>query len=344
LDVLWVGSDGGMEVDLVKRAKVPFRAISAAGVHGVGLRALPGNLLRLARGYHQSRMILRQYRPEVLFFTGGYLAVPMALAGRRMPSVLYTPDIEPGMALKTLARLAGRIAVTADASLKYYPSRPGVVVTGYPTRPELKSWNPDDARHAMGLQPGLPTLLVYGGSKGARSINRALQAALPDLLSEMQVVHISGNLDWPEIEAARAGLGGRLAEPAWVDRYHAFPYLHTEMGAAFTVADLVVARAGASALGEFPLFGLPAILVPYPYAWRYQQVNAKYLVQKGAACLLADEDLTHQLLPVVRDLMRDPDRREKMRTAMSSLAQPDAAESIAHLLLDLASHANQEGM
>jgi UDP-N-acetylglucosamine--N-acetylmuramyl-(pentapeptide) pyrophosphoryl-undecaprenol N-acetylglucosamine transferase len=129
---------------------------------------------------------------------------------------------------------------------------------------------------ALHLDPALPVLLVFGGSKGARSINRALLEALPGLLPEMQVLHISGNLDWPEVEAARSALSTGEAA-AWAERYHAFPYLHDEMGAALAAADLVVARAGASTLGEFPALGLPAILVPYPHAWRYQKVNADYL-------------------------------------------------------------------
>ena len=327
-----------MEEDLVKRAGVPYEAIPAAGVHGVGLRALPGNLAQLGRGYFRSRLILRRFRPDVLFFTGGYVAVPVALAGRAIPSLLYVPDIEPGLALKTLARFASRIAVTAEDSRRYFPSGKAVTVTGYPARLELKAWQPEEARQALGLLHGLPTLLVFGGSKGARSINRALIGALPALLAEMQVVHISGQLDWPEVEAARGRLDGALAE-----RYRAYPYLHAEMGAALTAADLVVSRAGASALGEFPLFGLPAVLVPYPYAWRYQQVNAEYLARRGAAVILADADLPARLLPLVQELVRDRPRREAMRQAMLALARPQAAREIAGLLEGLAASQSGEG-
>ncbi len=98
-----------MERELVERAQVPFEAIPAAGVHGVGLRSLPGNLLQLARGYRKAGRVLKRFQPDVLLFTGGYVAVPMALAGHRVPSVLYVPDIEPGLALKVLARLADTI-------------------------------------------------------------------------------------------------------------------------------------------------------------------------------------------------------------------------------------------
>jgi UDP-N-acetylglucosamine--N-acetylmuramyl-(pentapeptide) pyrophosphoryl-undecaprenol N-acetylglucosamine transferase len=330
-DVLWVGGKGGMEADLVKRAGIPYEEISAAGVHGVGLAALPGNLLQLSQGYLEARQILARFQPEVLFFTGGYVAVPMALAGRSRPSLLYVPDIEPGLALKTLARSADRIAVTTDSSRKFFNRKANITVSGYPTRPDLKAWDRPKAYQSLGLSGDLPVVFVFGGSKGARSINRALLAILPDLLNEAQVLHVSGSLDWPEVQAASRSLAPELAE-----RYHPHPYLHEEMGAAYSVADLVVSRAGASTLGEFPLFGLPAILVPYPYAWRYQRVNAEYLADRGAAILLRDDDLTQQLLPRIRELLGDPARRERMRRAMYQLATPQAARFIAEELSSLA--------
>jgi UDP-N-acetylglucosamine--N-acetylmuramyl-(pentapeptide) pyrophosphoryl-undecaprenol N-acetylglucosamine transferase len=334
LTTLWVGGRGGMEADLVKRAGIAFEAIPAAGVHGVGLRSLPGNLLQLGRGYFEARQVVSRFRPEALLFTGGFVAVPMALAGRRLPSLLYVPDIEPGLALKTLARFARRLAVTAEDTYAYLPpaARRKAQVTGYPTRLELRRWKPDEARQELGLDPRIPVLLVFGGSKGARSINHALLAVLPQLLAEMQVVHISGQLDWPEVENARQSLDAHLAA-----RYRAYPYLHEQMGAVLSAADLALSRAGASSLGEFPYFGLPAVLVPYPYAWRYQQVNAAYLERHGAALLVQDAELPERLLPVVLELVRDERRRARMRQSMLNLAHPQAAHSIAALLVDLAS-------
>ena len=115
-DLLWVGSEGGMEAELVTRRNIPYRSIPAAGIHGVGLRSLPGNISRLFQGVKASRRILDEFKPDVLFFTGGYVAAPMAYAGRKKPITLYVPDIEPGMALKFLARFADSIALTAEES------------------------------------------------------------------------------------------------------------------------------------------------------------------------------------------------------------------------------------
>jgi UDP-N-acetylglucosamine--N-acetylmuramyl-(pentapeptide) pyrophosphoryl-undecaprenol N-acetylglucosamine transferase len=146
-----------------------------------------------------------------------------------------------------------------------------------------------------------------------------------------QVLHITGSLDKDAAEAARTGLPAGMQS-----RYHVFDYLHEDMGAALAAADLAVTRAGASTLGEYPLFGLPAILVPYQYAWRYQKVNADYLQQNGAALILEAGQLADQLLPTLRGLFSEPQRLQSMRQAMASLARPNAAGEIAGLLQDLA--------
>ena len=320
-----------MEADLVTRAGVPFTAIPAAGVHGVGLRALPANLARLVRGALAARRILSEFKPDVIFFTGGYVAAPMAVAGFRKPILLYVPDIEPGLALHFLSHFSRVIALTAEESKQYLKTRARLVVTGYPTRPELGQWNRAAARSHFNLSSDLPVLLIAGGSKGARSINRPVIAALAGLLEMAQVVHITGSFDKDAAEAAQAALPQELQ-----NRYRIFEYLHEDMGAALAAADLAVTRAGASTLGEYPLFGLPAILVPYQYAWRYQKVNADYLQRHGAALILEAGQLANELLPTIHDLFANPQRLQAMRQAMQSLARPNAASEIAGLLRDLA--------
>jgi UDP-N-acetylglucosamine--N-acetylmuramyl-(pentapeptide) pyrophosphoryl-undecaprenol N-acetylglucosamine transferase len=330
-EVLWVGSEGGMEADLVKRAGFNFTTIPAAGVHGIGLKALMGNLARLVRGYGAARKVVREFKPDVLFFTGGYVAGPVALAGSKIPTVIYVPDIEPGLALKLLARFSDRIAVTVEDSEAYFSQKNRVVVTGYPVRKSLSKWEKAKAYEFFGFSKVLPTLLVTGGSLGALSINQALSAALPELLPEMQIVHLTGAHTWDQFKNVAASLPDGLRS-----RYQAYPYLHDEMGAAFTIADLVLSRAGASSIGEYPHFGIPAILVPYPHAWRYQKVNADYLSRKGAAITLEDEDLANKLLPQVLEIIRDHRRRTEMRQKMQSLAKEYASAEIAALVAALA--------
>ena len=328
VDTLWVGGEGGMEESLVKRQGIPFQSIPAAGVHGVSLLALPRNLALLARGVLAARRILNDFEPDVLFFTGGYVAVPMALAGRSLPSLLYVPDIEPGMALKSLARFADVIAVTTEESQKFF--RKQVYETGYPLRPDLALWDRQTAHQHLSISGDLPVLLVFGGSKGARSINLAVWNHLLALLAKFEVIHISGETDWQNVKIMREQLPAELAA-----RYHIMPYLH-EMGAALASADMVVSRAGASTLGEYPLFALPAILVPYPYAWRYQKVNADYLTRRGAAIILQDHRLNNELLVTLNVLLQNPNKLKAMRAAMFELSHPRAAEKIASALIQLA--------
>jgi UDP-N-acetylglucosamine--N-acetylmuramyl-(pentapeptide) pyrophosphoryl-undecaprenol N-acetylglucosamine transferase len=327
--VLWVGSHGGMEETLVKRREIPYKSIPAAGIHGVGLAKLPGNIWQLFKGFLASLRILQDFNPDVLFFTGGFIAFPMAVAALRRPSLLYVPDIEPGLALKALSRFADKIALTTETSKMYFPNDSKLTVTGYPVRPGLKEWSRERALEYFGFNPAMPTLTIAGGSKGARSINNALLKILPILLEKMQVIHLAGHLDWESIDANAQTLPQEKSK-----RYQVFPYLH-EMGAALAAANLIVSRAGASTLGEYPIFGLPAILVPYPHAWQYQKVNASYLEERGAAVILRDEDLETKLLTQIQSLLSDPQRLQNMSQAMASLATPFAAQKIARMLQEL---------
>lgn len=326
-----------MEADLIAHYNIPYQAIPAAGVHGVGLRALPGNLIKLAKGMLLSRRILKAFNPDVMLFTGGYVAVPMAVAGTRTNSVLYVPDIEPGLALKSLARYSDVIALTAGESRKYFNANKRIVVTGYPVRSDLGTWTREAALKEMLCTAELPVIFIVGGSKGAHLINQAVLPQLPALLKKAQVIHLTGQADFPEAQNVKG-----LLSPEMATRYHPHPYLHKEIGAAFACADLAISRAGASTLGEMPLFELPAILVPYPFAWRYQRVNAEYLTSHGAAEIVENSALEANLIPVVDRLISNPVALASMRAAMKSLSVPNAANNIADLIVELGTK-NQRG-
>jgi UDP-N-acetylglucosamine--N-acetylmuramyl-(pentapeptide) pyrophosphoryl-undecaprenol N-acetylglucosamine transferase len=323
-EMRWIGGEGRLEASLVQRAGIPLDPVPAAGVHGVGLRALPGNVVRLARGAVAARRVISRFRPDAMLFTGGYVGFPAAVAGWGIPKLVYVPDIEPGLASRWLARWADVVAVTADESRRFYSPRQNVVVSGYPTRPDLQPMDKRQARSALGLDPDAPVLLVYGGSLGARSINEAVWANLSEWLTLAQIIHVTGDLDWPRVDAVMAQLPSELAA-----RYQPYSYLHEGMTRALSAADLSVSRAGASTLGELPLFGLPSVLVPYPHAWRYQKVNAEFLVQRGAAVMLEDSRLPGELLPLVRALLHDPERLAAMSAAARRQAVPGAAGRIA---------------
>ena len=341
LSVLWVGSEGGMETELVSRAGIPHDQIPAAGLHGVGFRALPGNAVRLIRGYRKAKQILQRFEPDVLFFTGGYIAAPVALAGAHVPTLLFVPDIEPGMALKFLRRFADRVALSVSESEDYFSGQPGRFVSGYPVRADLTVMNKAQARAHFQFEDEKPVLLVMGGSSGARSINQALTGVLGELLQKTNIIHICGKLDWLSIsEKHEEMLNHGEIGPLVARSYRVFPYLHEDMGIAYSAADLILCRAGASILGELPLYNLPAILVPYPYAWRYQKLNADYLVTRGAAKLLLDHELSEKIFSTVDHLLSDTETLKSMSQKMHDLGHPDAARKIAETLIQLGSQSS----
>ncbi|NDJ62952.1 MAG: UDP-N-acetylglucosamine--N-acetylmuramyl-(pentapeptide) pyrophosphoryl-undecaprenol N-acetylglucosamine transferase, partial [Chloroflexi bacterium] len=252
-ELTFVGSVGGFERPLLEAAAIRFvhhDEVRAGPLHGVNpLRALV-SVIELTIGTLQALLLVMRRRPRALLLTGGWVGLPVALAAwiLRVPSLIYLPDIEPGLTIRVLRRFATRVAVTAEDSAPYF--RPGqMIVTGYPLREEIVAARGPDGRAQaqthFDLDPARQTLLVFGGSRGARTINAALVAIRRALLADgLQIIHVTGTLDWPEISAQRDG--DAAADPDLYRGYHAFPYLHDDMGWAFAAADLVVCRAGAS--------------------------------------------------------------------------------------------------
>jgi UDP-N-acetylglucosamine--N-acetylmuramyl-(pentapeptide) pyrophosphoryl-undecaprenol N-acetylglucosamine transferase len=325
-----MGSRNGMEQELVARAGIEFVGLPAGGIRGMGPVTGARNSLHILRSAGTARTMLANFGTDVVFITGGYASVSVALAAwsKHMPIVIYLPDIVPGVAIRYLSRLAAKIAVTSEESYRFF-RRDKVVVTGYPVRAEVFKLSQREGREALGLEQDVKTLLVFGGSRGARSINRAAVAGLRELLPKCQMVHITGSLDASWVTGAAKSLPQELRA-----RYHQYDYLHN-MPHALVAADLVVARAGASTLGEFPAAGLPAVLVPYPHSGQHQQPNALYMVAGGAAELLPDAALEEELVPTVRALLEDETRWESMRQAARAMSRPDAAERIADLLWEV---------
>jgi UDP-N-acetylglucosamine--N-acetylmuramyl-(pentapeptide) pyrophosphoryl-undecaprenol N-acetylglucosamine transferase len=292
--------------------------------------------MKLLKGFAASRKIIKYFKPDVIFFTGGYVAVPMSLAGFRIPQIVFVPDIEPGLALQQITRTASKIALSVPASEEYFTNKTKLTVTGYPTRKHFSDISLKAAKRAFAVSDSLPTVLVFGGSRGARSINHALLSILPDLIDSAQVIHVTGELDWEMVSAYYEGMSQTARQ-----RYFPYPYLHKNMPHAMQLADLVVSRAGASVIGEYPMMGLPAILVPYPYAWKYQKQNADYLVSEGAAIMLPDEDLSQKLLSTILDFINNSEKMEAMRENMKKLAIPHAASEIAQLIINVTSKEEQ---
>ena len=331
--LVFVGATGGMERKLVQESRLAFAAyheLFAGPIHGVNPARMGISLIKLTLGTVQAILKLHEIRPQVILLTGGWANFPLALGARllRIPIVIYLPDIEPGLAIKALQRFASRVAITVAESAKYFPNGKAVV-TGYPLHENRLHATREVALQRFNLDPGRKTLLVFGGSRGARNINIALANCLAKLLkNDLQILHITGEHDWERTMHQV----GKLRDHA---NYHTFPYLHDDMGLAFAASDLAVCRSGASTLAELPLFGLAAILVPYPYAWRYQKVNADYLSDRGAALRLNDDEMNAKLYDTIISLIGDEHRLADMRAKSKALAFPHGAQRQADLLLEI---------
>jgi UDP-N-acetylglucosamine--N-acetylmuramyl-(pentapeptide) pyrophosphoryl-undecaprenol N-acetylglucosamine transferase len=333
VDILYVGHHGGLEESILSRTDLPFEKIESGPIRGTNPWTLAQSLYRLWRGYRQSRALLARRQPDVVLTSGGFVSVPLALAARRsgVPVMVYLPDLEPGLAVRLQGRFANRIAVSFDEVKRSFPERK-VWVSGYPVRASIFDADRTAGYGTLALDPGRKTFLSFGGSRGARAINHALIAGLPALVAEHQVIHVTGQLDWPWVQEQRDALPAEIQA-----HYQVYPYLHDEqLFAAFAAADLVVARAGAATTAEFPAAGLPSILVPYPYSGRHQQLNADFMVAHGAAVCIDNAELGEKLVPTINRLLSDNATLEQMSQCARALSRPDAAHRLASELMRLA--------
>ncbi|MEI6775726.1 MAG: glycosyltransferase [Chloroflexales bacterium] len=232
--LIYVGSVGGMEEAIVAReSALPFRALPAAALRGRGPIQMARGAATMAAGTLAARAMIRELRPAAILGTGGYVCVPLFLAARAMgvPTMIYLPDVVPGLAVKLLSRIATITAVNVEDALPYLgvrsnQQRPSFVITGYPVRAELFGQDRAACRKDFGLSEELPVALVYGGSRGARSVNRAIAVLLPDLLARCQIIHVcgrEGDEEW--LREAAAGLSSEQQR-----RYKLYPYLDSGVG------------------------------------------------------------------------------------------------------------------
>ncbi len=331
-ELLWVCRRGGMEEALLQREHIPYKAIAAGGLTGMSWGTRLQHSLKLINGFGAAFTILRQFRPNVVLSTGGYVTFPVGLAAwlQRIPIVIYLPDIKPGVAVRALAPFAKKVAITTPDTRSWFGDKS--VVVGYPVRhalaqPKTKS----EARRVFGLPKDANVLLVTGGSLGAHRLNEAIGSSLKEMVEVAHVIHIHGKNDGAWLAEQQTKLPEELQS-----KYQPFEYLHDTMPDALIAADVVVARAGASVLGEFSVVGLPAVLVPLPIAGVQQSDNARWLQQRGGAVVVEDEKAITDVPKIVRDLFAHPVTLDEMRTAMRQMARPDAATKIVALLQEVA--------
>ncbi len=323
IPVTWLGSDGGMETRLVPQHDIHIDTLAISGLRGKGKLALltaPGRLLRAIRA---AGILIRDRQPRAVIAFGGFASGPGGLAARLhgLPLLVHEQNRAPGLTNRILSRFARRVLTGFPGSFAS-----GEEPVGNPVRAEIAAIAPPQERLAG--RSGPLRLLVLGGSQGARALNNAVPKALAALGSDVsvQVRHQSGEKLHAEALQAYADNGVSADVQPFI----------ADMAEAFSWADLVVCRSGASTLAELCAVGVGSVLVPFAAAVDdHQTRNAEYLVERDAAVLLKQDDtLAARLQDVLRDLSTDSARRMQMAQAARALAKVDAAERIADIILE----------
>jgi UDP-N-acetylglucosamine--N-acetylmuramyl-(pentapeptide) pyrophosphoryl-undecaprenol N-acetylglucosamine transferase len=339
-ELLYIGSTTGIEAEIVPKTGVAYQGVPARKLRKLFSLSTVVAALSLVRGYQEARRYLRAFKPQVVVGTGGYVAAAATLAAvsLRIPTMILAPDSIPGRTNRFLARYARRICVVFEETVARFPADK-TVVTGLPLRAGViapAAIEPHQARCRFeALAPDRFTVLVIGGSQGARRINEIVVDALPDLTAAgMQVLHQTGPKNIADVQARASALG--LTANAG---YCPVAFLDAEqVPLAYRSADIILCRGGISTLSEVMANGLPSVIVPLPSAYAdHQTANAQALARTGAALCCPDFDLNAAgLVRELTELKSTPDRLPRMAAASRRMARPEAADTVAELIVRLA--------
>jgi UDP-N-acetylglucosamine--N-acetylmuramyl-(pentapeptide) pyrophosphoryl-undecaprenol N-acetylglucosamine transferase len=341
-DILYLGSDDGLETTIVPAAHLQLAVIKAGKLRRYLSWSTFKGVARVPVGMLQAVDIVRKFRPDVAFTSGGYVAVPTGLAARLngVPLLMHQQDVPPNLSNKLLAPLATCISIAFAASQRYFPAHKTRLL-GNPLRQEIldvRQVTPLQARSSLGFDAELPVLLVTGGSQGARSLNQAVCRALPQLLGSCQILQISGTKLFAETQAlaeqTMAGLDVQMRQ-----RYRLVPYMSEEMPLALQAAEIVLCRSGASTISELAALQKPCILVPLPPSMGHspQEANAATLAAQQAAEVIYNADLRAEVLVErVTTLLAQPARLQRMQAALGAFARPEATQAIIETIITMA--------
>lgn len=345
-EVLWVGTPDSLEQRVAAENEVPFTGIKAGKLRRDRnpLKMLNAanakDALRVPASVLRAQRVVRDFRPDVVLCTGGYVCAPIGLAAalRRKPLVIHEQTTGIGKANLLLARLADRIALSSEASRQLLPgrTRERAVVTGNPIRPALTTGDPEAAVPALnwtGYTPGLPTVYITGGAQGAVQINDLIDSLLPNLLDHANVIHQCGRLSYEQVKERATTLPEELR-----GRYLVREFLGPELPHVLALADVLVSRSGAGTLAEITTLGKPSILIPYPHSVGGEQIrNARILAdQGGARALIGPEATAENLSNALTELLGQPETRRAVSAAAKAVGHPDAAEQLALTVLGFA--------
>lgn len=322
-DVVFVGTERGLEARVVPQNGFTFEPVKSRGLKGMGLVKLVLGLLTIPLTFLSAVRILRKYDPDVVVGVGGYSSGPVVLAAwlMRIPTAIQEQNALPGFTNKILGSFVGAVFVSFQEAKNFFPEKRTHVLGNPIRRGLLENFLVPKSKHEQF------TLLIFGGSLGARGLNTRVVEALPfldDLKGAIRIIHQTGKADLETVKKGYADRGFDVDVREFID----------DMAAAYAGADLVVCRAGATTLAELTVCKKASILVPFPFATDdHQAVNAEALVDAGAAVMFREKDLTgEKLASVIRELKNHPERLVKMEKASGSLGRPEAAREIADVL------------
>jgi len=325
-EVLFVGTDHGIEARLLPKLGYPLALISASGMKGLGTAKKLLGAGRLLYGYAQSRKILKEFRPDLVLGVGGYASAPLVLAARGMGirRFIHEQNAAPGLANKVLGHFVDRVFISMQEAASAFPEKI-TLMTGNPIRKEIL-WGFQERQRSVGDSF---SVLVFGGSAGAHRINTAFIEALPFLMKvkeRLRITHQTGEKDLVEVRDGYRALGFQAVVSSFIDN----------MSAAYAGADLVVCRAGATTIAEVTACGKGCIFIPFPYAADdHQRKNAESLLAREAGFMILEEDLNGEALAhEILDLMEHPEKLARAEKNARSLAQLDAAQAIVSAMLE----------
>ena len=331
-EFLYVGTEKGLEADIVPKAGINFVALKMEG--GLERHFTLENIFRAADAVWSIKRasdIVKNFKPSAVVGTGGYVCGPILLAASllKVPTLIQEQNAVAGVTNKILSKFVDKIAVGTRDALKNFPESK-TVYTGNPIRKEVLAAKREDGLREFNFTDDKPIVLISGGSRGARSINNAMIDVLKSAAEKnsVQFLHVTGKGEFDSVMEKLSDLDAPNVKIV--------PYLYN-MPTAMAMADLAIFRAGATGLAELTARGVPAILIPYPYAAEnHQEFNARSLVEAGAARMILNKDLSAEILSATLDeLLASPEKLKSMAQASLSLGKPNAADEIADLILKL---------
>jgi UDP-N-acetylglucosamine--N-acetylmuramyl-(pentapeptide) pyrophosphoryl-undecaprenol N-acetylglucosamine transferase len=334
LELLFLGPEGELEKKVMGKELIPIKNIISGKFRRYFSFQNFLDALKLPVGIIQSLWYLLVFMPDVVFAKGGYASVPVAFAAwiYRIPILIHESDAMPGMSNHILSKIAKRVAVSFSGSENFF-SEKKVFLSGNPIREETVKGNREEAIKIFSLNPDKKTILVIGGSLGARTINTAILNILIPALKQWQIIHLTGEKEYDSV----VHKAGKIGIKAGHEGFHPYPFLLEELPHAFSVADLVISRAGANAITEIAANAKPAILVPIEgSANMHQEQNAFALSQSGAAILLEQSNLGENiLLEKIKQIIDDKELNFELSERIKKFYNPKAAAVIAEEILKL---------